>query len=277
MGNRMQVMAAIAVLALSGCAGVPQAPTSSGLDLGADKTFVFKDVDADGNKISDKAIANAMEQAIYGGTRFRRRFEQWSSDHVMLYVKGMEAVQQPGGIKVSYVNGERDVDTGKVSLTRSSAVFAYVMETGGDTIKVKVSAPKQLETVKQTNMLFIPYTQLASDEKLAGDLQQIYNGFTPAVLIDKWISGEINSPYSVDAITANFKRKCPGGAPRGTGGLMCMVDGSSVNVDVTPYKEGSKVAYKFMVQYRLNGNGESSYSAEATNKKIANLEKIVKD
>lgn len=276
MRDVMKVIVVFGLLALTACAGVPQTPTSSALDLGAEKTFTFKSVDADGNKLQPVVIANALQQAIYGTSGYKRRFEQYSSNHIY-DVKGIEVTQLPNQIMLAYVNGERYADSGRTYATRSRAIFGYRMEEGADTIKVAVIPPTQLETVKQSSPLYIPYSQFAPDEKLAADVRQIYTNLNPEIMVNKWVTGEVNTNYGVDAITANFKRKCRTSAVTGPGTLTCMVGNQSVSVSVMPYQAGSKASYKFLVQYRLDGNGGTTYSDEATKQTVTVVEKIVKD
>jgi hypothetical protein len=273
----LKLVVVAAMLALVGCAGVPQAPTSFALDLGQDKIFTFRLIDADGNRISDRQIGNALAQTVSQGTGYKRRSEQYSSDHVMLYVKGVEATMLPSAMRVDYVNGERDAQG--VHLTRSSATFAYTATTdeGAGVIRVKVSPPRQLETVAQRNMLFIPYATLDKEQNLAGDVRQIYDHMAPSVVVDKLVTGEVNTPYGVDAIQANFKRKCRVYAPNPQGGMACILGTQTVNVSVAPYQNGSKTTYRFQVQYRLDSNGGSSYADDATKQMVASIERIVKD
>jgi hypothetical protein len=93
----------------------------------------------------------------------------------------------------------------------------------------------------------------------------------------KTLNGELNVGYSVDSVTANFKRKCGYSFSVRDGNISCTVEGVPVAVEVLPYKEGSKSTYKFSVRYALNGKGESTYSPDLENKVIASIQHIVKD
>ena len=272
----VKVVIVAALLALTGCAGVPQAPSSSSLDLGPEKTFTFRSTDADGNKVSDAAVANALAQAVRVNTRYKRRLEHFAGNNVW-DVKGVEVAPQAGSVTIQYVNGERYASTGRTHLTRSTATFAFTAQEDNGLLRVKIMPPRELVTVKQTSPLFVTYDTLDAEAALAADVRQIYERMNPAVQIDKWVTGEVNAPFGVDAIASNFKRKCRVYTPDPQGGMTCLMDNQAVNVSVVPYQNGTKTTYRFQVQYRLDSNGGTTYSGETTKQMVVSIERIVKD
>jgi hypothetical protein len=278
--SKTKVLALIALLGLVGCASAPQAPVS--LDLGGNKTFTFSK-DADGNKAYELQIANALVQSIMSSTHYKPRFEQFADSKGFFNVKGVEVVRKPNAIEIYYVNGERSTITNRTTLTRTSAVIGYTLEENAGSVTLKVSPPKQLDTVKAVNPIYIPYSTLDGESELAGDVKRIYGNLNPTLRINKPVKAEIDSKYSVDAIKANFKRKCRygnvfvDGLGREKENGTCVVGSTEVTVAVQPYKEGSKVSYSFTAQYELNGRGESTYSPEAIKNVVASLEAIVRD
>jgi hypothetical protein len=278
--SKTKVLALIALLGLVGCASAPQAPVS--LDLGVNKTFTFSK-DADGNKAYELQIANAMVQSIMGSTHYKPRFEQFAGSNGFFNVKGIEVVRKPNAIEISYVNGERSTITNRTILTRTSAVIAYSIEENAGAVTFKVSPPKQMDTVKAVNPIYIPYPTLDGENELASDVKKIYGNLDPILRISKPVKAEIDSKYGVAAIKANFKRKCKygnvfiDGMGREKENGTCVVGSTEVTVAVQPYKDGSKVTYNFNALYELNGRGESTYSPEAIKSVVASLDAIVKD
>jgi len=277
--SKTKVLALIALLGLVGCASAPQTPVA--LNLGADKSFTYS-ADADGIKISERSIVEALERDIRRSSEYKPRYEKSTPSPGMYDVKGVEIVRKPGGIEVDYVNGNYFSDTRTTDLTRTRATFFYTLEENAGAVTVKVVAPKQLETTTELSPIFLPYATLDTEKALASDIEKIFKELNPSVLQSKLVKGEIDSKYSVDAITANFKRKCRGGfsvkdfgMDKGSG--ICALENVQVTATVQPYKDGSKVAYSFSMQYVLGGKGESSYSSEATKKMIASVESVVKD
>lgn len=127
------------------------------------------------------------------------------------------------------------------------------------------------------NPVYIPYGKLDTDEKLTNDLKKIFASINPRVPLTKRTQGEIDSSFAVDAIMANFKRKCRSVLPEKMGGNVCITREQQIKFEVLPYKTGSKTTYTIDVPYYLSDKGESSYSAESTKNAIAAIEKIVKD
>lgn len=274
--SKFKTIVLIALFSLAAFAGVSQASTSVSLDLGADKSFTYKNVDADGNKVSSDAIVKAAVQAIYDSSGYKSLSKTYATSAVY-DVRGVVIYKTPNEIEVSYENGEFYANTGNTLATRSSAKFGYSVEETADSITVRLVPPKQIETKKQASPIFFPYSQFASDEKLVSDIQQIYNTLNPVIALIKAVRGEVNAKYGATPITANFKRKCSSISSVKDGSFTCTVDNKEVALEVLPYKEGSKVTYKFSVKYSLNGKGESDYSAESTKKIIAGIENIVND
>lgn len=277
--SKTKVLGLFALLGLVGCASAPQAPVA--LNLGADRSFTYS-ADADGNKVSAPSIAEALERDIRRSSAYKPRYEKATPSPGMYDVKGVEVVRKPGGVEVVYVNGNYFSDTRKTDLTRTRAIFSYTLEENAGTVIVKVAAPRQLETTTELSPIFMPYSTLDTETELANDIEKIFKALNPSISQSKFVKGEIDSKFSVDAITANFKRKCRGGfsvrefgMDKGSG--ICALENVQVTVIVQPYKDGSKVAYNFSVPYVLGGKGESSYSAEATKKMIASMESIVRD
>ena len=274
--RKFKKIALIALFSLTAYAGVSQASTSVSLDLGADKSFTFKNVDADGNKVSSDAIVNAVVQAIFDSSGYKSLSKTFATSAVY-DVQGVGIYKTPNEIEVSYENGEFYANTGNTLTTRSSAKFGYSLEDAAGSITVTLVPPKLIETKKQASPIFFPYRQFASDEKLVSDIQQIYSKLNPIIVLTKIVRGEVNAKYAATPITANFKRKCSSISLVKDGSFTCTVDNKEVALEVLPYKEGSKVTYQFSVKYSLNGKGESDYSPESTKKVILGITNIVND
>jgi hypothetical protein len=285
--SRLKVVALISLLGLAGCAGMSSAPTSISLDLGAEKSFKFKNVNAEGKQISSATVASVVAGAIYQASGFQAKHEFYEpgSDRKIANVQGIEVTQIPNAIKVTYLNGEHYADyyyqgtnyPGKLKFTSSSAIIGYTTEEQNGLITIKLVPPKQIDTVKESSAIFIPYNQLANDAALSNDMKKIMANLTPILIQQKTLNGEINVSYPVNSVTANFKRKCGYSFSDRDGKITCTVEGLPVSVELLPYKDGSKAAYKFAVQYSLNGNGESTYAPGTENKVIESLQHIVQD
>lgn len=274
--SKFKTIALIALFSMAAFAGVSQASTSVSLDLGADKSFTYKNVDADGNKLTSDAIVNAIVQAIYNSTSYKSLFKTPGMSDEIAAVKGVDVTKLLNEIEVSYINGVSYASSGKIVATRSSAKFEYSIEEAAGSITVKFVPPKQIETQK-AGAMFLLYPQFASDEELVSDIQKVYKKLDPIIVFTKMVRGEVNAKYAATPITANFKRKCSLISSVKDGSFTCIVDNKEVALEVLPYKEGSKVTYKFSVKYSLNGKGESDYSPESTKKIIAGIENIVND
>jgi len=276
----LKVIGFVSILALVGCASTPPRPPIA-IDLGADKTFTFKSVNAEGEKITARDVAGAIERALTKasgfepvhdiGTRFSQHLDG-SQVRVDAYA-GLSVTSIPNGFKVAYVKGER-ADRGYGSEpVPTGATFSYSIEEGEKIITAKVSPPKEIEVAPRE------IRQLASDEAISADIKRIFNNLNPEVMFwkKKSFKGDVDVKYGIDAVNASFKRaECRKAYPSATT-CSINIDGVGVSVEVAPYKEGSKTTYQFEIKYTLNGNGETTYSPALEKKIIAAIEKIVKD
>lgn len=267
---------------LVGCASAPQAPTSLKLDLGAEKTFTFKKVDESGNKISTDTIAKALEVSLYTATGLKKLQEipqgtnKDGTASSIAFIRGVQITRTPNVFILAYINGEKYSSTSSTYKTESVAHFEYGITEKSDSIFVKVIPPKEVVTIVGPAM-FSAWEPLLSNVELTNNVQKTFNDMSPSIELEKEITGEINVGYSAEAITANFKRMPNSNVFVEKGGFRCVVNGTSMLIEVLPYKNGSKVRYGFNVRYDLNRKGESSYSPQAIKTVIAAIERIVKD
>ena len=280
-GNKLKVITLTAGFALAGCAAPgPSAPTFVSFDLGVEKNFTYKNVDAEGVKIQAPTIVNLLADSISKSSSYDSRRETGTGVRGLTNVFGTEIKQTPNAFYLSYVNGDHNYDTRDILLTRSTAIFQYNVIENADTISIKVFPPKQLETVIQSNTLRIPFRPLDSEQRLAADTQRIFINLNPVVQRFKGFNGDFDAGYGVDSIVANFKRKCEKYTTEERFSKLettCNLGGVSVRLNIDPYKNGSKVTYRFAVPYALTSDGNSTYSADLPIQVIAKIERIVKD
>ena len=276
---RLKIIGLFLLLAVTGCASAPpRAPIA--IDLGADKTFTFKSVNAEGEKITSSDIASAIGSAITKASGFKPVRDVGSeymphldgSKVAVTYFEGIGLTPVPNAFKVAYIKGIRAERGYGRAPVPTGATFGFSIEEGEKILTVKVTPPKQIEVAP------LEARQLASDDVIAADVKRIFNNLNPEVTIlkKKSFKGVIDVKYSVDAVKANFKRAACG-TSRVASMTTCNLEGVNVNYDVVPYKEGSKTTYQFDIRYSLNGQGETTYSPALEKKIISSLENIVKN
>lgn len=283
MESKTKSFVLVVMLGLAGCASTPQAPVT--LTLGGDKEFTYG-VDANGNNVSQEAFGQALVENIRRSTGYSQKSTRPTADPSMYFVKGVEVTPKASGVEIAYVNGEYFSNTQRTKLTRTTTVFTFTAVENVGSVTFKVAAPKHLDTETELGLLFLPISTLDSEVALANDVEKIFKALNPSISLVKQVSGEIDSKYSVDSITANFRRKCRGGFAAKdylvsktniSSANTCLLETGGVTVSIQPYKDGSKVVYSFSVPYSLGDKAQSTYSAERQIRMIQGIESIVKD
>lgn len=276
---RLKIIGLFSLLAVTGCASAPpRAPIA--IDLGADKTFTFKSVNAEGEKITSRDITSAIGNALAKasdfnlvrdvGTEYMPHLD--GSKVAVTSFEGLAVTPIPNGFKVAYIKGKRAGRGYGSGPDETSATFGYSIEEAEKIITVKITPPRLLEVLPRESR------QAVSDEMMSKDVKKIFNNMNPEVTISKVksLKGDIDVKYSVDAIKENFKRAACD-ITRLASNNNCRFENVNVNIKVVPYKEGSKTTYQFDIRYTLNGQGETTYSPALEKKIISSLENVVKN
>jgi hypothetical protein len=91
-------------------------------------------------------------------------------------IKGARIESVEGGVRVTYVNGQRNLDTRQISLTESVGLFRVTFSAQGGRTRITVSPPSMLEHRVARSKYLVEITPLLDDEEAMAEFARILNG-----------------------------------------------------------------------------------------------------
>lgn len=181
--------------------------------------------------------------------------------------------------KIAYSHGVR-LDSGRyaVSSTTFEMPLKITEENGKETIKLK--APVRSIEDSSLGWLGIPVSQYASSEEMKQNTIRMFNEFELKDIERNYGETiEIDSAYPEKSIMANFSRLPLCSVGSNGKGINCTISGAHSEIDIFPYKNGSKVVARLSASYKLMSNGESTRSEAVSivNESKAKLKDIVNE
>ena len=91
-------------------------------------------------------------------------------------IKGVKIEQVANGVRVTYVNGERNLDTKGRSLTESVGLFKVTFSADGGRTRITVTPPSVLEHSVAHSKYFVNIAPLLDDEEAVAEFTRIRDG-----------------------------------------------------------------------------------------------------
>lgn len=228
--------------------------------------------------LSDRQILNALEASAKASTKYRAKYSY--QGEYGYYTKGVEVkTTETNGLIVSYLNnfgGLERVISGK---------FNVAISTDGNNYKnIHIACPSALR-VYDGNKVGDRDRQLITQDQAVTDLSKICNNLDVKLQRSKLEQGELNTNFPSDSVYSNFSRSLSAVDARDTVKftdiekfklfwLKVGEQRTQLAVSVYPYRNGSKVVYRFNYPYAISGDGKNTYSADdikALHKQIAKI------
>ena len=201
-------------------------------------------------------------------------------------ISGLDVAKlRDGSYKLEYYNGETSSNNGDIT---SSVVFTLKTDVISDD-EVSFTFPDTYTTQLVKDDFLTTYDLLDSIDKLEADARSVFaklNTLKVSANKSGIFSGEVDSKYPSASIYANFKRKL--GSYSGTEKISEIKKENTFNVviagknypleiNIYPYRDGSKVEYSAEVGYTVSSDGKSTLTKADIDKANAQIAQIVND
>jgi hypothetical protein len=265
--QRIVFISCLITLFLSGCAGSQVLPVKVGKIEPNTVTVIetrFPDIEPVNGETMNFDLGKfdlskqLLNLSIFRPDRFLDEYEMaWG---------GISIQKDQDNYKVTYSNGQR-FRSDKLELTK---VEFNIKQTQLDKQKVKLELLPEYKIMSVTDLFGSERKQLASIEKLSGDVRKIVETIKDVKIEKSYNSydfkGEIDTEFSAESIYANFDRKLTpysayDKAERKTQFEISLGDSKqNIKIEVFPYKNGSKVVYSSRLIYKIDSTGYSSFT-----------------
>jgi hypothetical protein len=262
-------LATISIL-FSGCGGSILPPKQISITKQSkEKILLVKATDLNGKKIEEKIVLNSIGYQFSKGSGYKqaKRDYRGAAGSSIYHINGVASAYSKQHLELSYANGK-----GSDSMEYAAKdIFKFPVTSNLDvatnTYKIIVDYPNEITTNSATIPLDGVATQLDILPNLEKDAKKAFDNLSNLkIKFSLPITGEINTPYSVEATYANFERILRlHNTLRATNGyfLFKLDDGTEVSTHMTvyPYQNGSKVVYDLSVNYSIDMNGGMSITS----------------
>ena len=203
-----------------------------------------------------------------GGGQNKYRGREIFLKNSILYIHYMSGIATPR-------NGEDPYSGTAPFMTISTFKIPYNLQGTESKFSVKTTYPKSYITVDNSISMTNAHMPLAKPEYIQRDALLIFEALpTIKILRSEVFEGEVNLTYSVESVKATLKREL-----YSEYGLEYAVKYNDkeveVNIEVVPYKNGSKVSYSFELGYYLLPNGTMTIKKSDSDKINALIKKAI--
>lgn len=286
-------LTALATLVVPGCATGPGYVSS--LDQQT-RTLTFMSTDDAGQAVTREDIIEGLEVSIPLSSNFEiiRGYMTRSvlSNNVQHNQQGVSAAynEKSGDFEMYYSKLTQQAGSSYVGGSNIVVPFDMSITPGAETTTVALT---NQQTVNETMLIAMnPLTSKANAE--ADAVSAVMNGevYIPRQQV---IDGEFDSPYPDNAVYANYERILGEYSAETAPEYYAQIDtvlelekgnifviakddfDHLVQVSVFPYRNGSKVTYKFIYTFGLTGDGGSTYNANDIQSIIAEIQNVAND
>jgi len=273
-----------AAAVLAGCAskGEPIKPQTINL-VSEERVFEFPAETVAGEAVTDAMITEGLIASMYDASHYGvMNIDNVSRPSDAGYWQYVAVEEEQGGLELTYANNYYYPTANHEETTSIDALYQVDIRDQGDTKQVTFTTPATIHlTPAQSASTFSAHIPPAlSMENAQQDVLQI-NSMTPAIEQVHTVEGDVDVSWGVSAVKANFDRIFKAAAGGKDGSVKYLVPMGSeeqeVNLEVFPYREGSKVEYQFKVAYELRGDGTSTYPEDKVAGIIQKIEDAAKD
>ena len=230
--------------------------------------------------LSDSQIFNALQKSAEGASAYRAKYSY--RGEYGLYIKGVEVKNKDNNeLTVSYLNNFE-------SLQREiSGTFNVTIKDDGNNKNINIACPTTLR-IYDSNKVGDRDRQLITQDQAVADLRKICSSLNVRLQRSKLEQGELNTNFPSDSVYANFSRSLSAVNARDTVKftdiekfkvfwLKVGEQRTQLAVSVYPYRNGSKVMYRFDYPYAISGDGKHTYSADEIKALHKQINKIAND
>lgn len=294
--KKILLVCATSIVALTGC--MQQVAKIQPID-GFDNTiavFKYQKVKADGTLLSKSTVCSSIQETISksSGVRDKYTFQKKpipGVSNTTTWVGGKVVVRlrdKGCKINVKYVNGEMITSKDYTKYASTVDLLINVSMTEDEKFLVaKLELPSTYSSKEGKSPLFMSYDMPLTDNKLKSELFK-FSKIKPVVESSLNVTGEFNTKYPDNSVFANYKRtfglnssysevKNTDIGKKAFFNIGQKGKAQSVEVDVHPYRNGSKVSYNFFMAYTLNPDGTTTFSDENKKNIVSKIVAIAKD
>lgn len=277
------LLAIFVALGLTGCVGKVSQPINN-TGMVKDKTFKFKEQDSFGNEVSEKEVEKAILESMLNASSYKRDFISSRGDGYYLS-KNRKGTIEGNTLALTY-NHLFHHSTEKIETTTTKFTYPFAIGSQDGYTIATLAAPSNMDHIPEGLIENDPFDDL---EDLEADAVKIYKSANPKIKKRYTAAGSINSKYDDASIFGNFKRllkpwknndKSITKDMIGKGSVFQMPYNDTVYpvvVDVFPYRGGSKVDYKLIIDYYFLPNGATTASTDDVAKMEEKIKQIVND
>lgn len=273
---------------VSACSVVETQPKKVSLESYV-KEFVFMKELPTGDPLTDDMIREELKSEIQESSKIKGMSRYYTGVSGLYDLKGLEVKSNDSELFVSYVNGEYFSDTDSSNTTSILASYELKIEEQGDLKTVSVVTPNFIEVKPGNSAILLPISPLVTTQEAKDDIERINSRIHPEFDGFKEFSGDFNVKYNDESVYANFTRILGEYQYNDEkvkkydiqkGKLFELGDNEDsfpVKITVFPYRNGSKVVYKFRAPFVLKNDGTTTFDEGKIEKYIDRIKEVAKD
>ena len=228
--------------------------------------------------LSDSQIMGALMDSAKSSTKYRAKYSY--RGEYGTHTRGVEVKNTDPNIFTVFYH--RNFESLEANI---SAKFNVAISAEGNNFKnIQITCPTILR-VYDSSKTGTKDDQFITQDQAVTDLSKICSNLDVKLQRSKLEQGELNTNFPSESVYANFSRNLSAVEARDTVKFTDIekfklfwlkVDGqrTQLAVSVYPYRNGSKVMYRFHYPYAITGDGKNTYSADhikALHKQIAKI------
>jgi len=209
----------------------------------------------------------------------------------ILDVLGVKTTINPTDVTISYEKGDRH-DTDSYYVSKLEAKYEINITTSGQQKQIVITPPTFITAIKAKNAIGIEIPFMLPVSKAEADIKTINALLDPIIYFVKLIEGEFNVKYNDESVYASFTRMMGSynyseeeethskfDIKKDRIFALKRQDNTTIPLKVTvyPYRNDSKVEYKFEYSYSISSKKGNSYSQAEINGLIAKIVKVAND